>query len=79
MKYVSFNEVIELNGILEEKGLNFRIHLRDTCGRQSFWIEPLGNCVCEGHYEEMHKVVETFFSEKSYTVQYDDDKMNFVV
>ena len=39
MSYVSFNDVIELNGILKDKGLNFRIHLRDTCGRQSFWIE----------------------------------------
>lgn len=33
MGYVSFNDVIELNGILKEKGLNFKIHLRDTCGR----------------------------------------------
>ena len=41
MSYVSFNDVIELNGILKDKDLNFRIHLRDTCGRQSFWIEPL--------------------------------------
>ena len=48
MGYVSFNDVIELNGILKEKGLNFKIHLRDTCGRQSFWIEPFGNCACEG-------------------------------
>ena len=32
MGYVSFNDVIELNGILKEKGLNFKIHLRDTCG-----------------------------------------------
>ena len=35
MSYVSFNDVIELSGILKDKGLNFRIHLRDTCGRQS--------------------------------------------
>ena len=57
MSYVSFNDVIELNGILKDKGLNFRIHLRDTCGRQSFWIEPLGNCACEGRYDEMYQVV----------------------
>ncbi len=28
MSYVSFNDVIELNGILKDKGLNFRIHRR---------------------------------------------------
>ena len=55
MGYVSFNDVIELNGILKEKGLNFKIHLRDTCGRQSFWIEPFGNCACEGKYDEMYE------------------------
>lgn len=64
MSYVSFNDVIELNGILKDKGLNFRIHLRDTCGRQSFWIEPLGNCACEGRYDEMYQVVEEYLEGK---------------
>lgn len=79
MGYVSFNEIIELNGKLEEKGLHFRIHLRDTCGRQSFWIEPLGNCACEGRYEEMYQTMEEYFSGKGFRVEYDREKMNFVV
>ena len=79
MSYVSFNDVIELNGILKDKGLNFRIHLRDTCGRQSFLIEPLGNCACEGRYDEMYQVVEEYLEGKGFSVQYDDQKMNFVV
>lgn len=79
MSYVSFNDVIELNGILKDKVLNFRIHLRDTCGRQSFWIEPLGNCACEGRYDEMYQVVEEYLEGKGFSVQYDDQKMNFVV
>ena len=29
MGYVSFNDVIELNGILKEKGLNFKTVLLD--------------------------------------------------
>ncbi|MFQ9120617.1 MAG: hypothetical protein ACLR4N_08740 [Mediterraneibacter faecis] len=64
---------------LKDKGLNFRIHLRDTCGRQSFWIEPLGNCACEGRYDEMYQVVEEYLEGKGFSVQYDDQKMNFVV
>ena len=63
----------------KEKGLNFKIHLRDTCGRQSFWIEPLGNCACEGRYDEMYQVVEEYLKAKGFSVQYDDQKMNFVV
>ena len=58
MNYITFNEIIEVNGLLEEKGLNFKVHLRDACGKQSCWIEPLGNCACEGRYEEMYQVVE---------------------
>lgn len=79
MSYVSFNDVIELNGKLQDRGLNFKVHLRDTCGRQSFWIEPLGNCACEGHYDEMYEELENYFSEKGFHVQYDEEKMNFVV
>ena len=75
MSYVSFNDVIELNGILKDKGLNFRIHLRDTCGRQYFWFGPRGNSACD----EMYQVVEEYLEGKGFSVQYDDQKMNFVV
>ena len=27
MNYITFNEIIEVNGLLEEKGLNFKVHL----------------------------------------------------
>ena len=47
MNYITFNEIIEVNGLLEEKGLNFKVHLRDACGKQSCWIEPLGNCAAK--------------------------------
>ena len=53
MYCISFNDIIELNGLLKDQGLHFRIHLRDACGKQSCWIEPLGNCACEGHFDEM--------------------------
>ena len=36
MNYITFNEIIEVNGLLEEKGLNFKVHLRDACGKQYF-------------------------------------------
>ena len=34
MNYITFNEMIEVNGLLEEKGLNFKVHLRDACGKE---------------------------------------------
>ena len=67
MAIITFNEIIEVNGILEQKHLNFKLHLRDACGAQALWIEPLGNCACEGHYDEMH-------------VKYwDDEKLQFTL
>lgn len=38
---VGIQEVIALNHLLEEKGLPFKIHLRDACGAQSFSLEAL--------------------------------------
>lgn len=67
----------EVNGLLEEKGLNFKVHLRDACGKQSCWIEPLGNCACEGRYEEMYQVVEEYFRRKGQKIEFDETKLNF--
>lgn len=77
MNYITFNEMIEVNGLLEEKGLNFKVHLRDACGKQSCWIEPLGNCACEGRYEEMYQVVEEYFRRKGQKIAFDETKLNF--
>ncbi len=70
MNYITFNEMIEVNGLLEEKGLNFKVHLRDACGKQSCWIEPLGNCACEGRFEEMYQVVEEYFRSKGQKIEF---------
>ena len=72
MNYITFNEIIEVNGLLEEKGLNFKVHLRDACGKQSCWIEPLENCACEGRYEEMYQV-----RSKGQKIEFDETKLNF--
>ena len=41
---ISLREVVDCDAFLKEKCLNFRIHLRDACGKQSCWIEPLSEC-----------------------------------
>ena len=61
----------------DSAGLHFRIHLRDACGKQSCWIEPLGNCACEGHFDEMYQVLENFFAGKRASIEYDESKLNF--
>ena len=77
MYCISYNDIIEINGILQDQGLHFRIHLRDACGKQSCWIEPLGHCACEGHFEDMYLIVTDFFAKRRASVEYDEEKLNF--
>ncbi|WP_310604373.1 RDAC family protein [Anaerosporobacter sp.] len=76
MKIISFNEIIDLNHKLEEKELHFKIHLRDACGRQSMWIEPLGNCACEGKYEDLYRELDSYFKENGFVIEYSEDRLN---
>ena len=42
MYCISFNDIIELNGLLKDQGLHFRIHLRDACGNNPVGSNRLG-------------------------------------
>lgn len=75
---LTFNEVIEINHILEDKGLRFKIHLRDACGSQSLHVEPLGNCACEGHYEDMRKEVIGYFNSKGIMIRFLENGLDFL-
>lgn len=77
MYCISFNDIIELNGQLKDLRLHFRIHFRNACGKQSCWIEPLGQCACEDHFDEMYQVLEDFFAKKRASIEYDENKLNF--
>ena len=72
---VTYNEVIELNHILEEKGLSFKLHLHDTCGSQSFTMELLGNSDGQEHYVEMKLEVEKYFAEKEISIRFIDNPL----
>lgn len=77
MKAIGFQEIIECNHYLEQNGLSFKIHLRDACGKQTMWIEPLGNCACDGKYQEMYQALVQFFKEKGHELAFSEDQMNF--
>lgn len=79
MKYISFNEIIGCNALLKEKGLHFKVHLQDSCGKQMCRIEPLGNCACEGKEDKMCATVEEYFKELGIRLEFGEDKMRFWV
>jgi hypothetical protein len=76
---VIYNDIIEINHVLEERGLYFKLHMRDACGSQSFWVEPLSDYSCEGRYEEMQSVITEYFAGKNISIRFLENKLDFVV
>lgn len=77
-KVVNFFDLIHLNERLEQQGLLSKIHLRDTCGKQTLWIElpssekPDEREKIDGQeLEKTKKQIEAFFSIKGMTVEFD--------
>ena len=83
-KVVNFFDLIHLNERLAQQGLLSKIHLRDTCGKQTLWIElPSGEKtderekITEGkkithlELEKTKEQIEAFFAIKGMTVEFD--------
>lgn len=77
-KVVNFFDLIHLNERLEQQGLLSKIHLRDTCGKQTLWIElPSDEKTDEREkidgqeLEKTKEQIEAFFSIKGMTVEFD--------
>lgn len=76
---LTYNDIYEVNNILKAKDLKFKLHLHDACGSQSFTIEPLSNCACEGRYEEMKKTVKDCFKAKGVQIRFLENNLEFVI
>ncbi len=76
---ITYNEVIEINHLLEEKNLQFKLHLHDACGSQSFTVEVLSNCACEGRYEEMKQTIGGYFEKKGIAIRFLENDLEFVL
>lgn len=74
MPIVSITMIIELNKILQEKELSYKIHLSDACGKQSMWIEALSGDVLEEPSAELYRAVEEYFSKRRIRLEYSPDK-----
>ena len=77
-KVVNFFDLIHLNERLEQQGLLSKIHLRDTCGKQTLWIElpssekPDEREKIDGQeLEKTKEQIEAFFAIKGMTVEFD--------
>jgi len=76
MNIISFNMIIDLNKLLQDKHLNFKIHLKDACGCQSMWIEPLEN---QAISDEVYELINKYFENQRMTLEFSEDRINFWV
>ena len=79
MNIVSFNQVIELNHLLEKKDLQFKVHIRDACGGQSFYIEQIGNSGSVEIKEDIYDTIDNYFKNNKMTVVYHENKHKFTI
>ena len=77
-KVVNFFDLIHLNERLEQQGLLSKIHLRDTCGKQTLWIElpssekPDEREKIDGQeLEKTKEQIVAFFAIKGMIVEFD--------
>ncbi|WP_312428189.1 RDAC family protein [Lacrimispora sp.] len=77
MKIVSITEILKCNEYIKNKGLEFKIHLRDACGKQSCWIEPLQETAGSGQWEELYEALEEFFGRLRFKLEYGEGKTDF--
>lgn len=74
MNILTFSDIIELNKVIQESGMAYKIHMSDACGGQSFRIEVLEG---EGIDEKLYGILDEFFSGKRMTVKYNQKRTEF--
>ncbi|HBE85376.1 MAG TPA: hypothetical protein DDW53_07945 [Lachnoclostridium sp.] len=77
MKIVSITEILQCNEFIKNKGLEFKIHLRDACGKQSCWIETIQETTTSGQWEELYEALEEFFGRLRFKLEYGENKTDF--
>jgi hypothetical protein len=75
---ITYNQINEINHLLEDKNLNIKIHLHDLCGSQSFTIEAIEN-VNEEQQEAMRQVVTDYFNKINLSVRFFDNNQSFAI
>lgn len=76
---ITYNEIIEINNLLREQSLSYKLHLHDACGSQSFTIELLDSDNFEGQGEQMKDVIINYFSQKGIQVKFLENNLEFII
>lgn len=76
---VTINEIIELNRLLKGEGLQFKVHLHDACGSQSFTIEPVGEGKDKEDILKLRDRITDYFNIRGMKIRFSADQLSFQV
>ena len=76
---VGIHNIVELNSIIKEKSLEYKIHISDACGGASMWIEVLSaeNSADNKDKNTLLKIIEDYFEKERIKLKWSEDKMAF--
>lgn len=77
MKIVSIGEILECNQLLKDNGLEFKIHLRDACGKQSCSIDSLNGNNGNEQYQLLYQTLDSYFEKLRFQLEYNAEKTDF--
>ena len=77
MKIVSISEILECNQLLKDSGLEFKIHLRDACGKQTCFVESLSDTNGTEQFKALYETLEAYFEKLRFQLEYNADKTDF--
>lgn len=75
MAILSFSQIIELNNLIENNGINNKVHLHDACGGQFFSFEKMQN----DEYSRFKQIISEFVSGNGGTVAFMSDDKSFII
>ena len=77
-KIISINEIIEWNHVLAEQKIDCKIHLRDACGGQSFYI-TLGEDSTKDDIDNLKQSITEIIEQKGVQIQFLEKQLDFII
>jgi hypothetical protein len=74
---LTYNDIYEINQLLEGKNLKYKLHLHDMCGSQSYTIEPLSSGAGEDHDEDMKETITQYFEQRGIQISFLENNLEF--
>lgn len=76
---ITFREVLEINNILSEKGINGKVHIHDGCGGQNFTFEILEKEHDDGYNDSVKDIITEYFKKKRIEVKFIGNELDFLL